>query len=205
MSNIPKADFGQPIKLGGGLFIRLESKGDKIKFRFAAGAVYEGKHFKKQNGNTIASFCPRIMADKDCADCTKYYEYRELMRAEENKEQKDALDEEARKYKPKITFYYPILDREDGRAKILKTVITVRENLEAEVAAGVKVLDHDYVLTRIEKSPANYYSLVRSPETKEFTKEEQVEFEKAKELKMEKILGHITKESSLKIEPDKES
>lgn len=200
---MPKADFGQKILTGESQFLRLKAKGDKAHIRFAASAIYEGKHFiEHEDGTTTVEFCPRIMGSLPCEICKHYFELAKEIKAEKNEDKKKALEKKARAFRAAISFYYPVLDRQDGKSKILQTTMSVRTLLEAELEAGVNVLEADYILTRTEATPATYYTLVRldSKDTKDLSKEEKVEYEKAAALDVEEALGHKGKESGLDLE-----
>jgi hypothetical protein len=200
---MPVAGIGQSINLGGkSQFIRLKKKGDKIQFRLANGAVYEGKHFSEENGEFTTTFCPRVMTQgqEKCATCEMYFDLRNKAKEEKDENKKKALQTEAsKKYGVKISFYFPVVDRTDGKAKVLQTSLSVRTKLESMVESGVNILDADFVLLRTENAGADYYSLVRldSKDTKPLSKEENEEFEKAKVIDIEGMLGHKTNKSSM--------
>lgn len=208
---MPKIDFGQKISFGGSDFIRLKSKGDKAHFRFAGSAVYEGKHFITDDyGNIKTVFCPHIMGNQPCEICKNWSKLMKEMKEEKSEAKRKDIERKARDFKVAISFFYPVLDRtseavEEHKAKILQTTTLVRQAIEAEVEAGIDVLEVDYILTRNEGAPATYYSLIRldSKDTKKLTDAEWVEYEKAKMLDIEEILGHKVNKSSLSLEAEK--
>lgn len=194
---MPVAEIGQPLNLGGGSqFLRLKSKGDKVQFRLAKGAVYEGKHFlTNEQGETEFSYCARIMTQgaEKCPTCEKFFELkREAKETPDKSKREELLQDASKKYGVKISFYWPIVDRADGKAKILQTSLSVRSKFESMVEAGVNILDSDFILLRTETPGADYYSLIRvdSKDTKELSKEEKEELTKAKNMDLEEILGH---------------
>ena len=159
---MPNFNMGETLDIDkGGLFINLKSKGDKIKFRLIKGGYYDGKHFIKDGDNWIISYCPRIMNKLPCDYCEKYFNIIAEAKLLQDKNEKENLMKQARNYKPKVTFYYPIIDRGDGKGKILKTTMSVRLDFETEFKDGIDIYEYDYVLTRTEESPAKYYKLTR--------------------------------------------
>lgn len=167
-------------------FISLKAKDQKIKFRILAPPYYEGLHFINENGKYIKSYCPKIMNEQKCSFCEKYFDL--IKQAKKSKEEGDLkkekdLKKEARNYKVKVNFYYPIINRETESGQILKTTLSVRLKIDQEVANGINVLEYDYVLVRTENSGADYYALIRqdSKMSKTLTDKELKEAERIKE------------------------
>jgi hypothetical protein len=208
---MPLAKFGEKTIFDGNQsnVFKLETKGQQITLRFLGDGYYDGKHFlKKDDGGWDVFYCPRIQNKKKCMYCEKMFEARKTRKEELEKSKKDrdqkVLEEaenEIKRFSPNISFYYPILDRDMEVARILQTVLTIRNKLEEEVDAGINVLKADYVLTRTQKSPAEYYSLVRldSNQSKDLSPKEKKEVLKATSWKLDEILNPSNK-SSMSVE-----
>jgi len=191
---MPNFSMGETLNIDkGGLFVKLKSKGDKIKFRLIKGGYYDGKHFIKNGDKWIISNCPRIMNGSECEYCNKYLAIKTQADLLKNDEEKKSVMKEAENFKVKMTFYYPVIDREDGKGKILKTTIGVRQELEQEYKDGIDVYEYDYVLTRTEESPAKYYKLTRidSKQTKELTTDEVNEMGRLGSLDLEELVTGV--------------
>ena len=64
---MPSFNMGETLNIDkGGMFVKLKSKGDKIKFRLIKGGYYDGKHFIKNGDKWIVTDCPKIMHGKEC-------------------------------------------------------------------------------------------------------------------------------------------
>jgi len=206
---MPTLTFGQELNFGNeNEIVRLKSKGDKIQFRLAGNGYYEGVHFvKDEKGATNITYCPRIMQTGECELCKKFFEETKKAKliedeAKRNKALKAAKDS----YGVSIKFYYPILDRGTGKAKILQTTLSVRKKIEALVVAGIDVLASEFEIGRTEQPGSDYYQLIRvdSSEVKKLTEEENKELERAREFDLEKILNRETKKSDLDLEDIKD-
>ena len=166
---MPRAKFGEKTPLDGGSdkIFKLTSKDQKVKIRILTDGFYNGKHFlQNDDGTWNVFFCPRIMLEKPCAYCNKYFEKRKELRKLEQSGKKDPelkkkLEKEASRYGPTIRWYYPALNRDDGLPIILEVSLGVRNKLEGFVEAGVDILGSDFVLKRTEKPGSDYYSLIR--------------------------------------------
>ncbi len=209
---MPSAQFGERIALEtGNPFIQVKNEGDSITFRFVKGGIYDGKHFQqRQDGKWDVTMCPRIMENKACNICEQYFELREKARqlkdsgASQNEIQ--AVLKKARPYGPKITFYYPILDRGTQSARILKTTLSVRTKIEDFVKQGINILNTDFVLTNTKRPGADYYALLRkdSSETQPLTEKEKKELEVAQAFDMENIVGSTRRSKLDIVEPEGE-
>jgi len=191
---MPSFNLGEALNIDrGGMFVKLKAKGDKIKFRLVKGGYYDGKHFIKNGDKWTVSNCPRIMGGGECEYCNKYTSIRTQADLLQDKEERESVMKEANNFKAKMTFYYPIIDREDGKGKILKTSLVVRQELEQEYKDGIDVYEYDYVLTRTEESPAKYYKLTRidSKQTKELTTEEVNEMGRLANLNLEELVTGV--------------
>ena len=187
-----RANFEQ-----GGIFTSLKKKGDSILLRLLGNLYYNGVHLIPIGENKWqSSDCPKINTEEYCEICNTYakaikpvWELKKQLKTITNKKEKaiikgqieDILDA-AKDNKVKVNFYYPILDRATGRAKIFKTSTSVRIKFDTELKAGIDVFAYDWTIVRVQESPQNYYSVVRvdSSQMKPLTDSEKAEIEKAK-------------------------
>lgn len=192
--------FGSKTAMDSGSgFVQLKKKGEKVQFRFIAPPSYDGKHFKKVGDKKWdITMCPKVMTEEYCELCDTYYKMMAEAKAMEDENAKKAKQEEARNFKSKVTFYYPILDREDGKAKILKTTLSVRLKVDEKTAMGKDVTKNDYILMRTEKPGTDYYSLepVDSADSNPLSTEELEQIEVAKTWDMEEKIETKVKQSS---------
>lgn len=192
---MPNAPFGQslPIDRNSNIFISLKSKKEKITIRIIGGGHYNGKHFTQEGEGWSVVDCPRIMFEAPCDTCDKFFELSK--RLKEKKEQGADSKEikrfegEIRKVKPKITFFYPILNRDEVKAQIFKTSLSVRLKLEAFHNDGVNIAESDFIITRTEIPGSDYYSVTRkdSKDTLPLTDAEKQELNKAKSWNLEEM------------------
>jgi len=180
----------------GNIYAQLKGLGEAIHIRLLGNPYYDGKHFEKTEDGWSVTPCNRIMNDGDCDLCNTYFDYMKQAKAEKNEEIKKDLTKKASKYKAKITFYYPIIDRKEEIAKIFQTSLSVRLKIDEEKSNGIDILKYDFIVKRTEKPGADYYSLTRldSKDIKDFTDKEKEEIEKAKAWNLEDMVGG--KESS---------
>lgn len=208
---MPKLGLGEkaPHEKRGYDYLELESKGQKVYVRFLGGPVYDGKHFlQNPDGTWDVFYCPRIMHEKECAYCERYFaalkDIKELKKEDEsgNKKKIKALEKVARSNNVNISYYFPVIERNMEEAKILKTTKSVKWKLDEEVENGIKVLDYDYIITRTEDPGAAYYSLTRldSSQIKPLTEKEEEALKKAKSWDLEEIV--ISKDSSMEFGED---
>lgn len=185
--------WGEKLPGSGDMFLSLKNKGDKVQFRIGQEPVHTGKHFAQTATGWDVTECPRIMSNEDCETCIQYFKIRAQMkkllagRKEkdlEGAERKEhtVLDNESRKFAVAIQWHFPIIDRDDGKFKILQTTNGVRNKFNALFEQGVDVMDTEWVLSNTgSASPAERYllSAVDSKKVKEFTPEEEAEWAKA--------------------------
>lgn len=191
-----------------GLFIDLKGKGESVTVRFAtAEFYYDGKHFNKDEatGKWVVTACPRINEEAPCDMCDKFFEFKKLAKdagKAGDKAGEEDLNNKARPYGAKMSFYYPVLNRETGTAKIFKTSLSIRLKLEEMLKAGVKVLERDFVITRTERAGSDYYTLIPidSADVKPFTEKDGVELQKAKDFVLTDIIENA-QQSNLSLEP----
>ena len=195
--SVNSLSFGQSLPGGGNSYLRIKQKGDMVQFKIAQEPVYTGKHFAETDGKWTVTECPRIAEREDCETCTKYFELMDMVKKfkaaenvdDENTEVKN-MKKEARQYAVSIEFYFPILDRSDGKFKILQTTNGVRNKFNAQFEAGIAVMDKEWILRNTgSPSPAERYSLspVDSADVKPLTPEEEEEFTKAKAYDLSQI------------------
>lgn len=173
------------------LFVKLKAKGEKITFRVIKTPYYDGKHFTKNaEGKWDIEECPKIMLDEYCEKCDTYYaKMREVKKLKADKKDKEAkvLEDEAKPFKNKVTFYYPIVNRETESVQILKVPQSIRIYFDEQAAKGIDITKFDYIMVRTEV-PGKYYDIDRvdSSMTKPLSEKEQVEWEKGKTI-LEKL------------------
>lgn len=188
--------FDQDIPSRGNTYLRVKQKGDKIQFRLAKDPAFVGKHFIEKEAGWDVLPCPRINSQDECEMCDMFFAAKaELKKLEELKDPADAdkikgLKNEARKYGCSIAFYFPILNRDTGKMGILQTTGGVRNKIKAQHEAGVNVFEREWILRNTgSANPGEIYSLipVDSADVHDFTEEEVVEYQKAKDFDMMKI------------------
>lgn len=191
---MPEADFTDQIdelNTFKSQFLRLQDKGDKIKFRIAGKMFYVGRHWI---GEKEVVSCPRVASgDKNvaCEYCEKF---------EDGFENPYARN---KSYKAVLQFYYPIVSREfngqkTGEGQIFQTSQLVHTRIKEAADAGINVYKQDWQITCNKGVPANYYSVVRLDPTP-LTEVEQKEAETILEV-FEKIKPSLEgKESSIAV------
>ena len=176
--------FGDSMPSQGNMFLRVKQKGDKIQFRIAQHPVYVGKHFiQKENGWDVPS-CPRINSQEECSYCEEYFKLMAAAKQFKDTDPKkyEELKKEARPYNCSITFYFPVLNRNESTFGVLQTTLGVRNKINEFFEAGTDVMKKDFILRNTgSESPKDRYSLtiVDSAETPPFTPEEEAKYQKA--------------------------
>ena len=225
---MPSATMGEKTALDSqGLFIQLEAKDQQFQLRFISGDYhYDGKHFMRlPDGKWDVSDCPRINEDLHCVNCERYFELMEpakdlkkaLKEAEANDDEGEVaklekqikkIKDQAEPYKAKVSFYYIVLERGERashKAKIFKTTIMVRKQLEGILEMGQAVLGRDFIVRRTEV-PGSYYTTlpVDSAETPELTEDEKLEIEKAQNWNLADKVNGKKGSGSLEQEPEED-
>lgn len=164
-----KVDYDYKPESGGGKFLNLKAKGDKITVRLADKPVVYFVHWMDDK--------PVICEDKaTCQTCVIIAGFTpEEMKKKENSQ-----------LKRRQTFVWPVIDRADGVAKIFKggtgifLSIAVFANDPKWGGAEKDATKFDVTITRTETSMQNFYSVVGDPTSlgKEITKEEKADVEK---------------------------
>lgn len=189
---MPTADFGEKISFSASKFTKLKSKGDKLHFRILGKPFYDGKHFMEDPSNEKGwdvKPCPRINEGAECEICEMFF-------SAHRSAKKDGLDRSetdklTNPFKPAVSFYFPILNRETEEFEIFQTTQGVRNQIEAKIELGIKILDRDVIVVRTENPGSNYYSLdvVDSSDTKDLTKKEKSEVRKAQSINLEDYIN----------------
>lgn len=183
--------FGDKLPGSGNMFLRIKEKGDQVQFRIAQEPVYTGKHFIQDETGWSVPECPRIANGEECDYCEKYFtlmgEIKKMKAADKSLTDESPeikkLKTNARSFQTAIEFYFPILDRGDGKMKILQTTNGVRNKFNSQFEAGIDVLSTEWILRNTgSASPAERYMLapVDSAKVQKFSPEEEEEFEKAR-------------------------
>lgn len=200
---MPVAEFGEKISFGASKFTKLKSKGDKIHFRILGKPFYDGKHFM-EDSNSDSGWdvvpCARINEGGECEICEMFFKaHRSAKKDGLDKKETDKLTQP---FKPAISFYYPVLNRETEEFEVFQTTQGVRNQIEAKIELGIKVMDKDLIVVRTEQPGSNYYSLdiVDSADTKEFSGKEQAEVEKGQKVKLEDYINGQSEEGSEEVE-----
>lgn len=178
-------DFGTNMPNSGNLYLRAKQKGDKLTFRIAQNPVYTGKHFTKlEDGKWDVISCPRINEGSECEFCELFFKFKAEAKKLKGVDDKKAKEneEQARNYSVAVSFYFPVLNRDTEEFGILQTTMGVRNKLNAQHEAGVKVLEKDWILLNTgSANPGERYMItpVDSADSKPLSDKEKAEFIKA--------------------------
>src|SRR3990167_3561908 len=182
---MPEVDFSKDISFPGqprSEFVRLTSKGEKIKFRIAKPPFYLGKHWIAPKEQVP---CLNVNKGLECEWCNKFEQ------KIENPHTKSGS------YKPNVEFYYSVVNRESKKAEIFQTGISVNTVIKETAKAGVNIYGSDWQVTRNEgDNPATYYATVRLDATP-LIAEEKEELKVAKDLDFTKIFKDEGQSSSI--------
>jgi hypothetical protein len=171
-----KRDLNLPTT--GSKYIKLKSKGDKLKFLIAGTPHYETKHWVSDRE---AILCDKYNSPDKKADCDYCSQYAQLI--------KDAgsdkgLIEEANKLRPQVTFYYPVLDLTNNVAGVFQTSPSVHWTIVGYSEDDVDVFKCAWSVTRTEE-PGKYYETRRLDPVK-LTPEQEEVLATAKTLNLER-------------------
>lgn len=188
---MPEVDFERDTDLlgqgGRNQFVKLNHVGEKIVIRIAKKPYVLGKHWVGQKQPVP---CVKIKDKQPCEYCEK------AQRDEKNPHSKSGT------FKPKIEFYFPVVNRVTHKAEIFQTttaVYTVMINAKEE---GINVYASDWSVRRNEGDvPANYYVTVRL-DTVPLTPEEEGELEIAKGVDWSKIFKEEGRLTSMEDAPE---
>jgi hypothetical protein len=149
---MPEAPFGQRLNLpiAEGRFIKLEHKGDKIRFRLANTPHYQTKHFLDDK-TTV--FCGKYNSEDKKATCRYCDQYQKIF---------DEKGKKAAEYlKPVVTFYYPIVNMDTNEAQIFEfRARSIHYTIAGYADDGIDVFAYTWSVNRIEE-PGNYYEIKR--------------------------------------------
>lgn len=171
---MPVADFGKDLNLPStpSVFIKLTSKGDKIKFRIADVPVYDTKHFV---GDKQIEICGKYNSDDPKAKCQWCDKWQERVKAGD----KDG----ARAIAPVTTFYYRVLDLKENRAGVFQfNAKSIHYTIKNYADEGADVFQTDWVVERTEE-PGSYYKILSLP-GKPLNEEQMEQMDIAKNLKL---------------------
>ena len=149
---MPEAAFGHKLNLpqAEGRFIKLEHKGDKIRFRIANTPHYQTKHFLDDK-TTV--FCGKYNSEDKTAVCRYCEQYQKIF-DEKGKKAADYL-------KPVVTFYYPIVNMDTNEAQIFEfRARSIHYTIAGYADDGIDVFACTWSVARIEE-PGNYYDIKR--------------------------------------------
>jgi hypothetical protein len=205
---MPYNEFGTKFSSGTSQFTNLKDKGDKIRFRLLGAPYVNGKHFEQMaDEKWNITPCPRINDRGVCETCNKYFEIMAKAKKTDDKKIIEQAKKDARKYSVAISFYFPVIDRNTGEFTIFQSKMSVKNKIDAKLAAGVKIFDVDFVVVRTETPGSEYYSLdkVDSSDTPPLTDEEELEVEKYKKMDLSSIImGTKDEESAIAVEANVE-
>lgn len=205
---MPMADFGTKVNFGGNSqFVKLKSKGDKIRLRLLGAPFIEGKHFFETEDGWDVLPCPKVNEGGKCEHCDQYWRIVGPALKTKDKTLIEQAKKEARKYQNRVIVHYPIIDRDSHEFKIFQTGLGVRNKIEAEFEAGVKVLNVDFVVLRTEQPGPGYYALSRvdSADTPALTPEEQQIVEDYKTMDLTELVnGAQDRDSGVAFEANSE-
>jgi hypothetical protein len=202
---MPYADWGEKISFNSSQFLKLKSKNDKVHFRILGRPYYDGKHFfQLQDGTWDIQPCSRVNEGVKCPHCDTYFSI--IMKAKKTGDKTiiEQAKKEAKPFQNSVSAYFPIINRENEEFAIFQTTMGVRDEIEAEVSAGTKALDTDFVVIRTEV-PGKYYRLskVDSADTKALTDKEKQVVEQYKTVNLEDMVsGKASDNETIAVEDD---
>lgn len=205
---MPYNEFGTPFSTSNSQFTSLKAKGDKIRFRLLGAPYVNGKHFTQNEDKTWTIVpCPRINDKAECETCNKYFEI--IMKAKKTEDKKiiEQAKKDANKYKVAISFYFPVLNRDTMDFTIFQSKMSVKQKIDDKLAAGVKIMDVDFVVVRTEKPGSEYYTLdkVDSSDTPPLAEEELEAIKKYKTIDLSNIIMGVKDEGDIAAEANVET
>lgn len=205
--HMPYVNYGDPFNTGGSQFLKLKSKGDKVRIRLLGSPFVEGKHFFELDaGQWDIRPCPRINDGDHCDHCSKYFELVSKAKKEGDKKELERVQKENRSLKAAISFYFPVLNRDTAEFNIFQSVLSVRNQIEAEVEIGTKVLEVDFVVLRTEAPGAGYYKVSRvdSSDTPPLSPEEKDAIKEYKKIDLAQLINGSKDEAGISVEEESE-
>lgn len=158
-NDMPIVQFGEKFSTSKSKFFSLKSNGDKIRIRLLGAPYVEGKHFDQNPDDTWnVTDCPRVNNREECDLCEKYFSI--IAKAKKTGDEKLIKEskKEARKYQAAVNFYFPVINRDTQEFTLFKSKVSVKNQLEEELAAGTNLFESDFVVMRTETN-----GLVRYP------------------------------------------
>jgi len=210
---MPQVQFGEKLPSGGSQFIKLSSKGDKVRIRLLDAPFVEGKHFFQKGvddtGKPIWDIqgCSRINDGGKCEHCEKFFTIKRKIKKESDKTIIAQLNKEADQWKPSTFVHYPVLDRLNAQFAVFQTTVGVRQQIEDEYVLGTKVLEVDFNVLRTENPGSGYYkvSKVDSSETTPLLPSEEEAIEAYKSMNLADLVGgRYDEESNTAVEANSE-
>lgn len=174
---MPEAQFGQRINLpsSGSSFIKLKSKGDKIRFCIANTPHYETYHWLSDQEKVL---CGRYNSEDKEAYCKLCDEWKSLLDA--------GKKDQAKKVAPITTFYYPVVDLVKNEPAVFQfTAKSIHYTISGYADEGVDVFDCLWSIERTEEQ-GNYYKILNLG-PKKLNKEQEEALVKAKEIKVKAV------------------
>lgn len=199
--------FGQQLPGSGNNFVRLKQKGDKIQFRIAQEPAFYAKHFIQLTDQETGQVkwdvpeCIRIMNGEECEYCVSFFKIKSKQKKllagrkkddleKEERQEFNRLDLQARQFAPTVEHYFAVLDRLDGKAKILQTTNGVKNKFNSYFETGRDVFETEWLLSNTgSDSPAERYLLqpIDSAKVQNFTSQEEEEWAKAGGLDLSQV------------------
>lgn len=181
--------YGEDPPTSSNLPIRMKAQGDKIQFRMAKrDPGYDILHFIRTESGWNISQCPRKDSE-ECEYCIEFFKLKaqakKLVDSDENitKDSPEVkkLNNKADKINPTTVWFLPIVDREDGKFKVLQVTNGVRNKLVGQKELGVDLFETEWMLMNTGKAGADLYLLspVDSSKVEKLSEKEKVELDKA--------------------------
>lgn len=177
---MPEATFGQRLNLpsSGGSFLKLKSKGDKVRFAIANTPHYETHHWV---GDKEKVLCGKYNGEDKDAFCKYCDEHKSLIDA--------GKKDQAKKVAPVTTFYYPIVNlsiENDPQPAVFQfTAKSIHYTISGYADEGVDVFGCTWVVERTEEQ-GNYYKILNLGPLKTNDKVKDA-LSRAKEIKLQAV------------------
>jgi hypothetical protein len=207
---MPYSQWGEPANDFTSQFFSLKHKGDKIQFRLLGVPYKDGRHFvQNPDESWTVTPCSRINDKGECNSCNQYMEMVGKANRTGDKKLIDQAKKDARKYKVTISFYFPVISREEAKFIIFKSVPSIKDKFEDEIKMGSDVMKSDWIVMRTEKPGSDYYTLkhVDSSDTPPLTDDELKEVERYKKTDLSQIVsgskddeGDLAAEANVEVE-----
>lgn len=196
---MPMANFGEKLNFSSNKkFFKLQSKGDKLRFRLLGAPFIEGKHFFELAEGWDIQQCPRVNEKQHCEHCDKYFSILSKAKKTGDKTLIEQAKKESQPWQSRVFVYYPVIDRLEAEFKIFQTTLGVRTKIESEHEMGTNLLRSDFVVMRTEQPGAAYYSLskVDSADSTPLLPEEEKIIEEYKTMDLTELVNGSKDENS---------